>query len=157
MNQKLLMVIQRPLVCCKQPFLTNAGRRKTSVANVKITPGDGLFVINGRSHLDYFSNNPVSLIKISTPLRMIDCVRQFDVDVRVQGGGTTGQAEAIVHGLSRALAKFQPEFGYLLTKCMLFCIFYIFADSMMSRDSRMVERKKPGKPKARKSFQWVKR
>ena len=102
------------------------GRRKKSVANVRITPGTGSIVINGRNYLEYFNHNRYALVKMSMPLRLIDCLHQFDIDVRVKGGGTTGQSDAIVMGLSRALAKFQPEFGYYLTKCMC----YLHCDHM---------------------------
>lgn len=124
---------------------TGVGKRKSSIAIVKVKPGNGLFVINGRDYLQYFTN-PIHKIKVALPLKLLDIVGQFDIDVTVHGGGTTGQVDAIIHGLSRALPKFIPEFGYALAR-----------NGFMHRDARVVERKKPGRKKARKKFQWVKR
>lgn len=124
---------------------TGVGKRKSSIAIVKITPGNGRFVINGRDYLQYFAN-PLHKIKVSIPLKMVNAISHFDINVKVTGGGTTGQVDAISLGLARALAKFVPEYGYMFAK-----------HGLMRRDPREVERKKPGRRKARRAFQWVKR
>ncbi|KAG2382193.1 hypothetical protein C9374_005395 [Naegleria lovaniensis] len=126
-------------------FSTATGKRKSSVANVTISPGTGLFTVNGKSVLDYF-NLTRHHYKLMLPLKFTNTLNQFDVEARVRGGGQTGQCDAIFLGLSKALAKFIPEFGPTLE-----------ASGFLYRDPRVVERKKPGQKKARKKFTFVKR
>jgi len=121
------------------------GRRKSSVARVYMTPGKGEFVINGRTPENFF---PLATqrAKLYRPFELTDNVEKYDLKVNVKGGGTTGQVEAIRLGVARALVKVDPEYKALLK-----------AESLMTRDPRMVERKKFGQPKARKKFQFSKR
>jgi len=121
------------------------GKRKSSVANVKISPGTGLFTINGKSYLDYF-NLSRHHYKMMLPLKFTDTLNQFDVECSVRGGGQTGQSDALFLGLSKALSKFIPEFGPTLEVA-----------GFLYRDPRTVERKKFGQKKARKKFTFVKR
>jgi small subunit ribosomal protein S9 len=121
------------------------GRRKTSVARVYLSKGTGNMSINKR---DYKVALPISTLqsKIERPFELTDTVGQYDVKINVYGGGINGQAEAIRLGIARALVKVSDEFKPLLK-----------AEGLMTRDPRMVERKKPGQPKARKKFQFSKR
>ncbi len=121
------------------------GRRKTSTARVYLRPGNGKIVINKRPMEDYFS---LAWRKKATqaPFAVTETSDQFDVVVNVKGGGLTGQAEAIRLGISRALLLFNEEYRKPLRDA-----------GYLTRDSRMVERKKYGQPKARKRFQFSKR
>ena len=121
------------------------GRRKTSVARVTIRPGDGEITINDRSFDAHIPdiNHRGWMIR---PFLVTDTMGLFDVDASVRGGGISGQAQAIRHGLARALELYEPAFRAALKK-----------EGMLTRDPRKVERKKPGRKKARKAFQWVKR
>lgn len=121
------------------------GRRKTSIARVYLQPGAGTITINGRSYDEYFPTK-VKQFLIEQPFNMTNTLGQFDVKINVKGGGLTGQAEAIRLGLSRALVELTPEVKTTLKE-----------RGLMTRDPRMVERKKFGKKKARKSFQFSKR
>ena len=121
------------------------GRRKTSVARVNLTPGTGLITINRRSFEEYFTRE-TDRIMILGPLKATNTLGKFDMNVKVNGGGTTGQAGALRLGLSRALSLCDPENRTALKK-----------SDMLRRDPRMKERKKPGQKGARKKFQWVKR
>jgi small subunit ribosomal protein S9 len=121
------------------------GRRKTSVARVWIRPGAGRIVVNRRAFEDYFPRETLRMI-IAQPLEVTATVGQFDVFVTVGGGGPTGQAGAVRHGLSRALAKFDDKFRLPLKKA-----------GLLTRDPRMRERKKYGQPGARQKFQYSKR
>ena len=121
------------------------GRRKSSVARVYLTPGTGVVVINGRTPENFFQL-ATQRAKLYRPFELTDNVEKYDVKVNVKGGGTTGQVEAIRLGISRALVKINEENKPLLK-----------AESLMTRDPRMVERKKFGQPKARKQFQFSKR
>ena len=121
------------------------GRRKTSVARVMIRSGEGNITINGRSPQEYFPTEN-EIFTIMKPLEVTDNVGKWDIRVNVKGGGFTGQAGAIRHGIARALVEADPDSKQALSK-----------GKYLTRDSRMVERKKPGKPKARKSFQFSKR
>eukprot|EP00897_Mesotaenium_endlicherianum_P000668 jgi/Mesen1/10601/ME000086S10138 len=121
------------------------GKRKSSVARVWLAPGSGRIVVNGRTHDAYFPD--VNLrAHLLQPFVETATLGTFDVRATVQGGGTSGQAGAMRHGISRALQLFEPALRPPLK-----------AAGFLTRDSRVVERKKPGKAKARKSFQWVKR
>jgi small subunit ribosomal protein S9 len=121
------------------------GRRKTSVARVWIRPGAGRIVVNRRAFEDYFPRETLRMI-IAQPLEVTSTVGQFDIFVTVGGGGPTGQAGAVRHGLSRALAKFDEKFRLPLKKA-----------GLLTRDPRMRERKKYGQPGARQKFQYSKR
>lgn len=121
------------------------GRRKTSAARVYLRPGSGSFTINQRPIDDYFANETLKMIT-RQPLVVTETVDKFDIFVRVRGGGNTGQAGAVRHGISRALCEFNPEFRPKLKSA-----------GLLTRDSRKVERKKYGQPGARKRFQFSKR
>ncbi|MDR0788003.1 MAG: 30S ribosomal protein S9 [Gemmatimonadota bacterium] len=121
------------------------GRRKTAVARVHLRPGSGSWSVNGRTLQDYF---PRGILQqgVLRPLAVTETEGQFDVHVRVAGGGQHGQADAIRLGLARALLKIDEGFRTRLR-----------AEALLTRDAREVERKKPGRPKARKRFQFSKR
>ncbi len=121
------------------------GRRKTSVARVMIRSGEGKITINGKTPEEYFPTQN-EIYTIMKPLEVTDNLDKWDIQVTVKGGGFTGQAGAIRHGIARALVEVDPDSKPALSK-----------NKFLTRDSRMVERKKPGKPKARKSFQFSKR
>ena len=121
------------------------GKRKNAIARVWIKPGKGQITINGRDQEIYFAR-PVLRMMIAQPLQVADRLGQFDVDVTVVGSGLSGQAGAVRHGLSKALTYYEPGLRAVLKP-------YGF----LSRDSRVVERKKYGKAKARRSFQFSKR
>ena len=121
------------------------GRRKDAVARVWIKPGSGKVVVNGRDQTVYFARQTQRLV-LNQPFLIVDRVGQFDVMCTVKGGGLSGQAGAVRHGISRALENFEPELRPALKKA-----------GMLTRDSRTVERKKIGKHKARRSKQWAKR
>jgi small subunit ribosomal protein S9 len=127
-----------------QKFQT-VGRRKTSVARVLLRPGTGEWTINGRPMAEYFPRRTHQM-RVEEPLQITELEGQFDVQIRVNGGGLTGQADAIRMGLSRALVAYDEEQRPTLR-----------SKGMLTRDSRKVERKKPGRPKARKRFQFSKR
>jgi small subunit ribosomal protein S9 len=121
------------------------GRRKTSVARVYMTPGQGRFTVNGSELKTYFPEEILQII-IKQPLVTINRDGAFDFNVNVEGGGFKGQAEAIRLGIARALCEVDPENRSPLKKA-----------GYLTRDSRMVERKKYGKRKARRRFQFSKR
>ena len=121
------------------------GRRKTSVARVWLTPGEGSVKINKRSIDDYLKRETAKMI-IRQPLELTETLGKFDIYVNVRGGGISGQAGAIKHGISRALLAVNPDFRPLLKK-----------PGFPTRDSRVKERKKSGQPGARKRFQYSKR
>ncbi|MFD2678585.1 30S ribosomal protein S9 [Camelimonas lactis] len=121
------------------------GKRKDAVARVYIKPGSGKIVINERPVEVYFAR-PVLRMILNQPLELTNRVDQFDVTVTVAGGGLSGQAGAVRHGLSKALTYFEPELRAILKK-----------EGFLTRDSRVVERKKYGRAKARRSFQFSKR
>lgn len=121
------------------------GRRKESTARVWIKPGTGTMVINGRPMNQYFGRETSKMI-INQPLQVLEQAGKIDMDVNVRGGGLSGQAGAIRHGLSRALCAMNPEFRPALKKA-----------GFLTRDARVVERKKSGRPGARKRFQFSKR
>jgi small subunit ribosomal protein S9 len=121
------------------------GRRKNAVARVWIKPGSGKVTINARAEAVYFARAVLRMI-LRQPLVVSNRETQFDVVATVKGGGLSGQAGAVRHGISRALVNYEPELKPVLKK-----------HGFMTRDSRMVERKKYGKAKARRSFQFSKR
>ena len=121
------------------------GRRKKSIARVWLKKGSGNMYVNGKKMIDYFKK-PNLQIAIFRPLTLVKRENEFDVRCSVKGGGLTGQAGAIVLGISRAIILFEPDLKSTLKK-----------EKLTTRDSRSVERKKPGRKKARKSFQFSKR
>ena len=125
--------------------VSTIGRRKASVARIYISSGKGNITINGKDYKDYF---PMQYIQynIEHPLQLTDSVKSYDIKINVSGGGVKGQAEAIRLGISRALTEINVEHRGVLKD-----------NKYLMRDARVVERKKYGKPKARKSFQFSKR
>jgi small subunit ribosomal protein S9 len=121
------------------------GRRKDAVARVWIRPGSGRIVVNGRDWQVYFAR-PVLRMLINQPFQAINRANQYDVIATVMGGGLSGQAGAVRHGISRALTNHEPELRPVLK-----------SGGFLTRDARVVERKKYGKAKARRSFQFSKR
>jgi len=121
------------------------GRRKTSVARVYLRPGSGKIVVNRRDFDDYFPNQVLKMV-IRQPLLLTETADKFDILINVNGGGPSGQAGAIRHGISRALLEYNGELRPQLK-----------AVGFLTRDARKVERKKYGQPKARKRFQFSKR
>ena len=126
-------------------IINTLGRRKTSVARVYLSKGTGKVIVNKRDYKEFF---PIAVlqVKVEQPFVITNTTGQFDVKVNVFGGGINGQAEAIRLGISRALVELSEENKPLLK-----------VEGLMTRDPRMVERKKPGQPKARKKFQFSKR
>ncbi|HYQ80344.1 MAG TPA: 30S ribosomal protein S9 [Anaeromyxobacteraceae bacterium] len=123
----------------------STGRRKESVARVRIAPGSGAITINGRSMDEYFGRETSKMILVE-PLKLVDQMGKVDVFVNATGGGLSGQAGAIRHGITRALMEMNPDFRPILKKA-----------GFVTRDARAVERKKYGRPGARKRFQFSKR
>ena len=121
------------------------GRRKKSIAKVWLKKGSGVIHVNGKKISDYFRKQNLQ-IAIFRPLTIVKRENEFDVRCSVKGGGLTGQAGAIIHGLARAIVMFEPDLKQTLKKAKL-----------TTRDSRAVERKKYGHRKARRSFQFSKR
>ncbi|MDK2858240.1 MAG: small subunit ribosomal protein [Verrucomicrobiota bacterium] len=121
------------------------GRRKTSVARVRLVKGSGAIIVNNKKVDEYFDTKDMVDI-VRRPLILVDREAQYDVIVSVKGGGKVGQCGAIAHGASRALISAEEELKPILKKA-----------GMLSRDARMKERKKPGQPGARKRFQFSKR
>lgn len=121
------------------------GRRKKSIAKVWLKKGSGNMFVNGKKMIDYFQK-PNLQIAIFRPLTIVKRENEFDIRCSVKGGGLSGQAGAIIHGLARAIVLFEPELKLTLKK-----------EKLTTRDSRAVERKKYGHRKARRSFQFSKR
>jgi small subunit ribosomal protein S9 len=121
------------------------GRRKEATARVWVKNGTGAMLVNGRPLTEYFGRE-TSIMIINQPLQVLEQVNKVDMTVNVRGGGLSGQAGAIRHGLSRALSRLNPEFRPPLKKA-----------GFLTRDSRAVERKKSGQPGARRRFQFSKR
>jgi small subunit ribosomal protein S9 len=121
------------------------GRRKTAVARVRLLPGDGKITVNGRDYEDYFPR-PAYRAAARAPLELLGAANRYDVVAKIEGGGPTGQADALRHGIARALAEESQEARGELK-----------AAGLLTRDSRAVERKKYGLKKARKRPQFSKR
>lgn len=121
------------------------GRRKEAVASVRLMPGKGAIVINGKDAISYL-NRETLLIAVKSPLHVTETVGRFDVTAMSNGGGKSGQAGALRLAISRALLKLNPDFRDVLRD-----------NGFLTRDPRAVERKKYGRPKARKRFQYSKR
>lgn len=121
------------------------GRRKSSVARVRLVPGNGNVIINGKDMAEYFGKKTLEMI-VMQPLELTETVGRFDVKVNATGGGTSGQAGAIRHGIARALLQADPEYRPALKRA-----------GYLTRDPRMKERKKPGLKAARRAPQFSKR
>jgi small subunit ribosomal protein S9 len=121
------------------------GRRKTAVARISMTPGKGQMKINGRTLTDYFPSEILQIV-VNQPFALTNTVGSFDITAKIDGGGIKGQAEALRMAISRALQTQDAELRSPLKK-----------EGFLTRDPRMVERKKPGRAKARKRFQFSKR
>lgn len=125
--------------------INTIGRRKTAVARVYLSVGSGNIQVNGKDYKQYFPSDILQII-LKQPLATINAPEGYDVKVNVRGGGITGQAEATRMGIARALCEFNGDFRPALKK-----------EGFLTRDSRMVERKKYGRAKARRRFQFSKR
>lgn len=127
------------------PYSPGTGRRKTAVAQVKLVPGTGKITINDRGVKEYFPREAHEML-VTQPLRTTNVLNKYNVVVKVEGGGPSGQAGAVCQGIARALQRANPEFKILLRK-----------GGYLSRDPRMKERKKPGLVRARRAKQYTKR
>jgi small subunit ribosomal protein S9 len=131
----------------KGEYYYGMGRRKTAVARVRLFPnGDGSVIVNGKQARAYFGQREALTSTVLAPLRLLEIADQYNMTVRVVGGGTSGQAGAIRHGVARALLRVNPEWKPALRKA-----------GYLTRDPRMKERKKPGLKRARKAPQYTKR
>ncbi len=128
-----------------QEMFTATGKRKTSIARVRMLPGDGKIFVNNRSLDEYFGRETSKMV-VMQPLELTSRVGQFDIHVNVRGGGPSGQAGAIKHGITKALLEVDSELRGVLKKA-----------GFITRDSRVKERKKYGQRGARRSFQFSKR
>ncbi|NNE28008.1 MAG: 30S ribosomal protein S9 [Saprospiraceae bacterium] len=126
-------------------MINSVGRRKASVARVYLTKGDGSITINGKDLTDYFPQKHIQAFVLE-PLSTVEVEKLYNLNVNVKGGGFKGQSQAIRMGVARALVKLNEDFRKPLKE-----------RKFLTRDARVVERKKYGKPKARKSFQFSKR
>lgn len=125
--------------------INTSGRRKSAVARVYLTEGKGEITVNKRAYTEYFPTK-VMQYKVNQPFVLTETSGNYDVKVNVDGGGTTGQAEAVRLAITKALVEINADWKSALK-----------AEGLTTRDPRMVERKKPGQPKARKKFQFSKR
>lgn len=125
--------------------LLGTGRRKTSVARVRLSEGSGDYIFNGKKIDDYFPS-PSMRMKINKPFVVVDLEKKFDLQVNLNGSGLSAQADAVALGISRALIKYDPELRDILKKA-----------GLLTRDARKVERKKYGLKKARRAEQFTKR
>ncbi|ACM05327.1 30S ribosomal protein S9 [Thermomicrobium roseum] len=130
----------------KPQYYYGLGRRKTAVARVRLYPGSGQILINGRPASQYFGNRLLYRVMITEPLRLTGLQDHFDIRARVVGGGISGQAGAVRHGVARALLRFNPELRPVLKRA-----------GLLTRDPRVKERMKPGLKRARKAPQYTKR
>ena len=124
---------------------TSVGKRKSSIARVRFVKGNGKILINDTEPINYFKRKSLVMV-VGQPLKLVDFDAKYDILVTVKGGGLSGQAGAVRLGISRNLQKINPDFRGILKK-----------EGMLTRDSRVVERKKYGQPGARKKFQFSKR
>ena len=125
--------------------LFTTGKRKSSIARIIVTKGKGNIEVNGKKLTEYFTRD-TSILILKQPLVLTNHENSFDIKVKVQGGGLTGQADAIKHAITKALLAFDKELRPILKNA-----------GFITRDARIKERKKPGQPKARKKFQFSKR
>lgn len=130
----------------EEKLIMATGRRKTSVAVVKLSKGKGKVIINGKTLNDYFGNRPNLEMMIYRPLALTENQDKFDIRARALGGGVSAQAGAIRHAISRALLKVSDDYKTVLR-----------AEGLLTRDARVKERKKYGRKRARKRFQFSKR
>ena len=126
-------------------IIHSIGRRKASVARIYVTKGKGNILVNGKDFKEYFPLETLQY-KLNQPFKVIDQESKFDLKVNVNGGGINGQADAIKLAIAKSLCEIDADNRTALK-----------AEGLLTRDSRVVERKKPGQKKARKKFQWVKR
>jgi small subunit ribosomal protein S9 len=133
------------LPAASEHYFYATGRRKTSVARVRLVPGDGILIINGRSPSEYFGRRDLETV-VTQPLRITDNLGRFVASIKVEGGGVSGQAGAICHGIARALVVADEELRPMLKKA-----------GLLTRDPREKERKKYGLKRARKAPQYTKR
>ncbi len=133
------------MAATKKQF-NGTGKRKNSIARVRLIPGDGKFVINGQHELNQYFKRPAYALIIIQPFEATGNMGRFDVHCTLIGGGTTGQADALRHGISRALLALNPDYRKPLRR-----------GGFLTRDSRIKERKKYGLRKARKATQYSKR
>jgi small subunit ribosomal protein S9 len=138
-------MVKTPAKITKERYLEATGRRKASVARVRLYPKHSGIMVNGVDYKVYFKL-PKFRETVSAPLELVKTAEKIGAEVKVYGGGLTGQAEAVRHGLSRALVKFNETYRKKLRDA-----------GYLTRDSRMVERKKYGLKKARRAPQWAKR
>lgn len=127
-------------------YFYGTGRRKSAVARVRLYPGNGEVTINGKPSSEYFGGRTMYQSVIAQPLRLVNAADKYNVMVRVRGGGPTGQAGAVRHGVARALVASDPELRKSLKDA-----------GLLTRDARVKERKKPGLKRARKAPQYTKR
>ena len=125
--------------------LKAVGRRKEAVARVRLSPGEGRITINDREFREYFPRRLLQQVVVA-PLKAVDAVKRYDVAAKVQGGGVSGQAGAVVQGIARALVSNEPDLRAVLK-----------SGGFLTRDARAKERKKPGLKRARKAPQYTKR
>ncbi|RLD56111.1 MAG: 30S ribosomal protein S9 [Bacteroidetes bacterium] len=125
--------------------INTIGRRKAAIARVYVSEGKGQIIVNGRDFKDYFPDKQLHYV-VEQPLHLLELRDNYDIKVNLDGGGMSGQAEALRLGITRALIKINPDYKPALR-----------AEGFVTRDPRVVERKKPGQPKARKKFQFSKR
>lgn len=130
----------------RQRYFYGTGRRKTAIARVRLLPGDGQWVINGKTMVDYFGHRPMAHQTVRQPLVTANVLDRFDVSVLVKGGGVVGQVGAVRHGIARALVQFDAELRPILKR-----------NGFLTRDPRVKERKKVGLKRARKAPQYTKR
>ena len=129
----------------KENYWSATGRRKTSTASVRLTRGSGKIIINNCDYNEYFGRD-ISKMVMKQPLELVDMIDQYDIFANVKGGGLSGQAGAVRLGIARILVQIDSDLRLDLKKA-----------GMLTRDSREVERQKPGQPGARKKFQFSKR
>jgi small subunit ribosomal protein S9 len=125
--------------------INTIGRRKAAIARLYMSEGKGQIIVNNRDFKDYFPDKQLHYV-VEQPLNLLELRETYDIKVNLDGGGMTGQAEALRLAISRALIKINPDYKPALR-----------AEGFVTRDPRVVERKKPGQPKARKKFQFSKR
>jgi small subunit ribosomal protein S9 len=125
--------------------INSIGRRKEAIARIYMSEGKGQITINSRDYKDYFPDKQL-LYVVEQPLNLLEVKGSYDIKVNLDGGGMSGQAEALRLAITRALIKVNPEYKAALK-----------AEGFVTRDPRVIERKKPGQPKARKRFQFSKR
>ena len=125
--------------------INTIGRRKAAIARLYMSEGKGQIIVNNRDFKDYFPDKQLHYV-VEQPLNLLELRETYDIKVNLDGGGMTGQAEAVRLAITRALIKINPDYKPALR-----------AEGFVTRDPRVVERKKPGQPKARKKFQFSKR